>query len=230
MTQPTFDDLPRRVQNRARTRVALVEALLPLLAEQSLDAVPVSALAEAANISQATFFNYFPTKADLLTHFIQLWGLRVGARARRIRRETDSALQAIATLYSDTAEQMVDGPTVMPEIIAHMAANSSEILPPPIELAERLLWLPGEPDVESLSDQGLGGLLPELIQEAIQTGELPRGTPVDSTTLAAASIFFGVPLLLSRREPASIAPLYQHHLQLLWAGVRLVHTTEESSR
>lgn len=220
MSQPHFDDQPRRAQNRARTRVALVEALLPELATHSLDAVPVSTLARAAGISQATFFNHFPSKAHLLTHFIQLWGLRVGALARRVRRDHESALRAIEALYGATAAQVAESPRVMLEIIAHQARMPPGLSPPEVELAERLLWLPGEPDVMALSDRGLGGLLPVLLQEAVDTGELPPDTSVATATLAAAATFFGVPLLVGRTDAASVAALYQQQLELLWAGLR----------
>jgi len=228
MKQPSFDDQPRRAQNRARTRVALVEALLPLLGQQPLDDIPVSALAKAAGISQATFFNHFPSKADLLTHFLQLWGLRVGALARRIRAEEDSALRAIEALFASTAEQILDGPRVMLEIIAHQARMPPDLVVPPVELTQRLLWLPDEPDVMALSDKGLGGLLPVLVGEAVANGELPPHTNVPSVTLAAASIFFGVPLLVGQTDPASVGPLYQHHLTLLWAGTRATAQLESA--
>jgi len=220
MTQPSFDDMPRRAQNRARTRVALVEALMPRLAHEALDDVPVVDLAKSAGISQATFFNHFPSKRHLLTHFLQLWGLRVGAEARRVRASHDSALAAIEVLFHRTAQQMAEGPRVMLEIIAHQAQMPADLQVSPVDLAERLLWLPGEPDVMALSDQGLGGLLPVLLTEAVAQGELPPSTDIGATTLAAASVFFGVPLLLANRQPQAIGPMYRHNLATLWAGVR----------
>lgn len=220
MTQPRFQDLPRRAQNRARTRVALVEALLPRLAQTPLDDIPVAELAAEAGISQATFFNHFPSKGDLLTHFLQLWGLRVGALARRVRGQHDSALAAIEALYAATAEQVLAGPRVMKEIIAHQARMPAGLEIPPVALAERLLFLPEEPDVMALSDRGLGGLLPVLLAEAVARGELPPGTSVPSLTLAAASVFFGAPLLLGESDIAALPALYQDHLTLLWAGAR----------
>lgn len=220
MTILRFEDQPRRAQNRARTRVALVEALLPELAQRPLDDVPVGVLAKSAGISQATFFNHFPSKPDLLTHFIQLWGLRVGAQARVVRRTHDSALAAIEALFRSTAEQVAESPGVMLEIIAHQARMPASLEVPEVELVERLLWLPGEPDVMALSDRGLGGLLPVLIQEAIAAGELPPHTSVPGATLAAASTFFGVPLLVGRTDAPSVGALYQQQLTLLWAGLR----------
>jgi len=216
----SFSEQPLRARKRARTRVALVQALLPQLAERTLDEVPVAELAAAAEVSQATFFNYFPTKADLLAHFIQLWSLRVGAEARRIHAEQASALRAIEGLFRSTAEQTAASPGVMLEIIAFQARLDPAASPEPVELAERLLFLPDEPDVMGLDDMGLGELLPRWIGEAVAGGELPADADVGVLTVAAVSIFFGVPLVVGRSEPSSIAPMYQLQLQLLWAGAR----------
>jgi AcrR family transcriptional regulator len=217
----TFDDFPLRTQKRARTRVALVEALLPMLAERTLEEIQVSELADTAGISQATFFNYFPTKGDLLTHFIQLWSLRVDAQARRIRTEHKSALAALEALFVSTAEQSAGTPRVMLELIAHQARMPPGLTPPTIEEAERALFLPGEADVMSLSDRGLGGVMPQLIAEACAAGELPADADVMTLTMGAASIFFGVPLILGQQQhPVPLAAFYRRQLSLLWDGAR----------
>ncbi|OKL54158.1 hypothetical protein BSZ39_05730 [Bowdeniella nasicola] len=57
----------RREENKRRTRAALHEAAIRLVAERGLDEVTTAQIAEAAEVSPRTFFNYFPTKDDALT-------------------------------------------------------------------------------------------------------------------------------------------------------------------
>jgi len=220
MNATDLSEIPLRARKRARTRLALVSAMLERLCERTIEEIQVSELVEAAEISQGTFFNYFPSKADLLTHFIQLWSLRMCAVARRIREKTDGALAAVEALFVATANEVAAHPKVMLEIIAHQARMPTDLQLEPIEPAERMLFLPGEDDVESLSDGGLGELLPPLLREAIANGELPASCDADMLTLAVASVFFGVPLLVATRRPESIAFLYRLELALVWAGAR----------
>ncbi|WP_166846651.1 TetR/AcrR family transcriptional regulator [Isoptericola sp. BMS4] len=62
-TGPTADGGLRERKKRARAD-AIVEAAQRLVLDRGLDAVTVEAIAEAAQISPRTFFNYFETKDD----------------------------------------------------------------------------------------------------------------------------------------------------------------------
>ena len=55
-----------RELKKQRTRQLIAETARRLFAERGFDAVPVAAVARAAEVSEATVFNYFPTKEDLV--------------------------------------------------------------------------------------------------------------------------------------------------------------------
>jgi AcrR family transcriptional regulator len=55
-----------RELKKARTRQLIAETARRLFTERGFEAVPVAAVARAAEVSEATVFNYFPTKEDLV--------------------------------------------------------------------------------------------------------------------------------------------------------------------
>ena len=59
-------ELGLRERKKLRTRQRIAESAWRLFAECGFDAVPVAAVARAAEVSEATVFNYFPTKEDLV--------------------------------------------------------------------------------------------------------------------------------------------------------------------
>jgi AcrR family transcriptional regulator len=55
-----------RERKKAKTRAAIREHALRLFEEQGYAATTVDQIAEAAEVSQSTFFRYFPTKEDVV--------------------------------------------------------------------------------------------------------------------------------------------------------------------
>jgi AcrR family transcriptional regulator len=64
----TSSSLPTglRERKKAKTRAAIREHAMRLFTEQGYAATTVDQIAEAADVSQSTFFRYFPTKEDVV--------------------------------------------------------------------------------------------------------------------------------------------------------------------
>jgi hypothetical protein len=58
------------------------------------------------------------------------------------------------------------------------------------------------------------------VQNAIEQGELPVNTPLNSVMVALISIFYGVPLALRLSSPATMASMYKQQLVILWSGLQ----------
>jgi AcrR family transcriptional regulator len=63
-TEPAQPSL--RERKKQQTRQAIAAAAFEMFAERGFDAVTVAAVARRADVSEATVFNYFPTKEDLV--------------------------------------------------------------------------------------------------------------------------------------------------------------------
>ena len=59
-------ELGLRERKKLRTRQLITQTAARLFVERGFDAVSVAAVARAAEVSEATVFNYFPTKEDLV--------------------------------------------------------------------------------------------------------------------------------------------------------------------
>jgi AcrR family transcriptional regulator len=208
-----------RERKYARTKLALLDAALNRLVDRPFDAISVKELCDEALVSEATFFNYFPKKTDLLIYFIQLWSIDVawhGVAASKGR----GGLAAIEAHFARTAERARRRPRVMNEIIAFMARQREEFLFKPVSLAERLMAFPDWDNVAALPDDAFDSLFEPNIRAAIELGELPRRTDVGYTQVALQTIFFGVPLALGIERAADVGKTYKHLLALVWAGLR----------
>src|SRR5688572_15292458 len=71
-----------RERKFARTKLALMQAALERMRTKKLDEVPVKELCDEVQVSEATFFNYFPKKSDLLHYLIKVWTIEVAWQAK----------------------------------------------------------------------------------------------------------------------------------------------------
>ena len=68
VTKPKNGQPGKREESKARTRRALLETARRLFVEQGTQAVSVSGICKAADISRPTFYRCFPDKAALVEY------------------------------------------------------------------------------------------------------------------------------------------------------------------
>jgi AcrR family transcriptional regulator len=92
--------LGRRERRKQETRRALIDAALSLVLEHGLDGVTVEMIAEAADVSPRTFFNYFSSKDDALVCVDDFEGL---LRAIEVRPAGETPLPALHAAFRERA-------------------------------------------------------------------------------------------------------------------------------
>jgi AcrR family transcriptional regulator len=211
-----------RERKYAKTKLALLRAAIERLRDKSLDQVPVKELCEEAEVSEATFFNYFPKKDDLLHYFIQLWTVDVTWHAEQAAGD-NAGLSYIEQVFDYTGRQLGDHPRLMLEIIGQMALEPH---PPEcvqrwgeLSRAEKLQAFPDLAGVDYCAERRLPEVFRPALERAVALGELPKEVDIEVALLALLSTFFGVPLWLGADNAAQIRPAYRRQLLLIWAGL-----------
>jgi len=130
-TVPPSVELGRRERKKLETRRALREAALRLVAERGPDQVSVEDMAEAADVSVRTFFNYFSSKEEALFGWDDdaLAGITAAVVDRPANEAPFKALRAVIRGFFDGVEEWADGralrhqlvrqyPTLLPRFLA----------------------------------------------------------------------------------------------------------------
>ncbi len=215
--------IPLRERKYARTKLALVNAAVQRLEATPMEEITVNSLCDDIEISEATFFNYFAKKGDLLDYYVQLWTLEI---TWKIRQSGQTGTAAIDALFATAALQFQQHPGLMGEVLARLARLRKKPVPQKIGRAERHRafekWLNNDnaSEIEALEASGLDALLVSALQQAINKGELPSNTHLPTTLLGLVALFYGIPLLLRMSNPDAIPASYRQQLAIFWQGVR----------
>jgi len=217
--QPTL-----RERKFARTKHTLLRAAVERMRHKRLDDITVKELCEDVEVSEATFFNYFPKKEDLLVYFMQLFNLEVSGHAKHTAGE-ESGLSFIDEVFHYTGRRVAEHPRVMLEVIAQMARSQpsegpGRQRPSRLTLAERLQAFPDEERASNAQEQSLEDMLRVALEHAIERGELPPSVDVPQALLTLLSTLFGIVLWLAPEQPERVASAYERQLKGVWAGLR----------
>lgn len=206
-----------RERKAARLKVGLAETLLELLEQRPLEDISIRELCEAHEISEATFFNYYPRKQDVLSYFMGLWRLEMTWMAERASGELDG-LAVIEALFEQLAEQWAQFPAFMGEMLAHQARYREAYAEPSVTAAECLQAFSELEGIEQLQAESLDGLFSTQLGRALEAGQLPADSDRETLVVALMAISAGVPMQMRQYEPERIGEMYQKELQLLWRG------------
>jgi AcrR family transcriptional regulator len=94
-----------RESKKQRTREQIASAAMGLFARRGFDGVTVAEIAEAADVSEKTVFNYFPTKEDV---FFDEVPARLAALAAAVRERApgESVVRALHAQQARSADRL----------------------------------------------------------------------------------------------------------------------------
>jgi AcrR family transcriptional regulator len=188
------DERPLRDRKKAKTRATIQLVALQLFREQGYEATPISQIAEMAEISESTFFRYFPTKEALVV-WDELDPLVISAI-----RAQPAELGPLAALRQALREVMS---SLSPEQQAELRERVSLVLSiPPVAVA-------GATQLDEPVQ-----LLAETLAERM--GKRPDDLAVRALVGAAVGACFSV--MLSMPPGADLAELLDQTLAQLEAG------------
>ncbi len=198
----SVDDQPPpglRERKKARTRAAIQAHALRLFAERGYAATTVEQIAAAAEVSQSTFFRYFPTKEDVVLHdrFDPL--LLAAFEAQPAELTPVAAVRAAirAVLGALPAEELADerqrGALILsvPELRARALDQFAGTLLPFTEvIARRAGRRPDDPAVRTFT----GALIGVSISALVAATEDPSAEYLELMDAALADLEAGLPL------------------------------------
>ena len=175
--------IPLRERKYATQKLKILDTFDEKLKEKSLANISVKEIAQALEISEMTFFNYFKSKREVLVYFIELWSLEM-----QLKIEGVEPIEAIYLVFEETAKLIEQNYQLFMEIVSAMALYGMPKKDIAIGRAERLIRF----GVETHHTEG--GFR-ELIMPLLQEADIPKDREFFIYT-ALHNTLFSTPLLM----------------------------------
>jgi AcrR family transcriptional regulator len=194
---PSEGDPPARglrERKKVRTRATIQRHAFRLFREQGYEATTVAQIAEAAEISQSTFFRYFPTKEDVV-----VWN-DLGPRVMEAIRAQPATYGPIRALRS-----------AMREVLGGLSAEETAVM------RERgVLWL-STPMLQGVGADQIAAGAAEMA--AARTGRSARDPAVRTLVGAVLGVMSAAMLEATDHPEADVVFLIDEALARLEAGL-----------
>jgi AcrR family transcriptional regulator len=188
-----------RERKKARTRAAIQSHALRLFREQGYDSTTVQQIIEEVEVSESTFFRYFPTKADVVLS--DEFDPVIVAAFREQPREL-SVIQALRAAFA--------------QAFGHMSGDDHAVQ------AVRMLLVLSVPELRALMlDQFASamGLLAEIIAE--RTGRSPNDVSVRTFAGAVVGAAMAAMFAIAHDPSSDVAETIDASMACLEDGLRL---------
>lgn len=182
-----------RERKKIRTRRALVDAATRLFDEKGYTETTVAEIAAAAEVSTKTFFNYFPSKEDVLFADSEQ-RMTLALRAIAERRPDETATEVLLRMLEQTLDAILSGTLDVGMSSAKLRVRLMTT-EPTLQARALQLLLTGQidlaralarayPDLDELTATALVGAFLGAAQATV-TASLARGDDIDDAIAAA---------------------------------------------
>lgn len=112
-----------RERKKQQTRRRIIDAAIGLFGERGFDNVPVAQIAQRAEVSEATVFNYFPSKEDLVYQDMEQYEIAL-LSAIRVRPEGETVTAAFRRFLLQPRGALADDSIALIAEVAGIIAAS----------------------------------------------------------------------------------------------------------
>ena len=211
-------EYPLREKKYAKTKIALVNEFIERLKTNRFSDISIKEVCDSLEVSEGTFYNYFPHKYDLLSYFERLTLLKIMWGMKDKEKKLDS-LGLIEYVF-DCLARDIEQPFLFYEIIS--VFTTEKIKPgkgEDLTEAEKYYAFPDCNGIEQVKLVSLEDLFVSIIERAQNSGDILKSINVKEFALTLVAIMVGLPLAIEMDEFDKLSTLFRNQLIMLWKAV-----------
>ncbi len=199
----------RHERQKAETRERLYRAARSVFAEHGLSASTVEEITKTAGVAKGTFFNYFRTKEEVFTVFIELQQANIAAAVEEARSARSNAKAVLRSLFHRNAGEFGRSATLTGALLSALFASEA---------------------VREITARGMASgrqKLEAIVASGQERGEIRTDRKPEAVALAFQQALFGMLTVWAVQRQGKLASWLDASFENFWAGIS-VHGRRDS--
>lgn len=207
----------------AKTKIAIMNAFIGRLEKTRFDDISIREICKSVEVSEGTFFNYFPEKIDVINYYMNLMFLKIVWKAQK-DVPPGEYIPLINAFFARIGEEL-NYNNIVYQIISLMIVQQEKPKTVAISNLERLHFSPDCEGIENIPAMIIDDFLKTCLVGAVKNGEFTRDIKIDDVLVSLMAILAGT-LLVAKYAVVKDRPYhFKRQLQLLWSGLGVKKTT-----
>ena len=198
----------------ARTKITLMNAFIERLRHSRFEDISVKDVCQGTEISEGTFFNYFPGKIDVITCYVNLMTMKVIWKARK-KASQGKYIPLLNAFFEEIADEFTNI-NIKYELISIMIVQHEKSKKAVISDIEKHLMFPDLAGIENIDPVFMDEFFRECMEGALKNGEMPGNVKIDDALVSLMTIMVGTMIAVKFSDVKNIHYQYSRQLQILW--------------
>ena len=207
-----------REVKHAKTKISIMNAFIKRLEKTRFDEISIREICKSVEVSEGTFFNYFPEKIDIINYYMNLMFIEVIWKARK-DAPSGKYLALINAFFARIAEEMLTYDNIVYQIISLTIVQRERPKTVAISNLEREIYFPNYEGTENIQTMLVDDFLKECLVGAVKNGELPKDVKIDDALVSLTTILVGTLLAVKFSNIKDKSYHYRRQLQFFWNGL-----------
>jgi AcrR family transcriptional regulator len=202
---------------QAKLKLAIMGVFVKKLHHLRFDAICIKEVCRKLEISEGTFFNYFPEKIDVISYYVALTTLKIIYEISTIS-PPKKHIDFINSIFDKMADEFCtqNMANLTYEIISIVILQHEKPGKVTVSNLEKILAFPGLNGIEKVEALMIDEFLLKAVKQAIAGKEIKKKVVAQDVLVALIAIMVGTLIAIKFEKNLSLKTYYRRHLKMLW--------------
>lgn len=210
-------DYSLREKKIAKTKIALMNEFIKRLEDTRFNDISIKDVCDSVEVSEATFYNYFPKKVDLVQYFKELITLKTIWEVEK-KGSQMAPVEKIDLFFSIQADNM-PSPNAFFELVSIFTGEKMKNNRMQLLASDKYYSFPDYDGIDDMESMLFEEFFSVCIKAAVKSGAFDLKIKTTDIVFGLMSIFVGVPLSIDEKDFVNLKAHYKQQLSIFWKGL-----------